>query len=160
MPTFMHIRIDGNDLSGQSQYSEMGGVDLADHTEILSFYHDLEKPIERQSGLSSAHLNVSPVTVVKGVDGISPAIWQACAESQIVDASLRWFVRNLDGAWVQAGRLILLQGKITGVRTEKPAGQANDASPPLERVSILANTMRLVSETASTEYVLSWNQQA
>ena len=150
MAAFIHITVDGGELQGSSAIQTMGGVDLTDHTQVLSMYFDAsvsERDVGRMR--SASNLVLSPVTIVKAVDGISPRLQAAFHESQNVDAQIRCFTRHPQtGESMEAHVYTLLQSRIVGIRVELP-DYGSDIRPPLERVSILPTIIRSTSELSN-----------
>ena len=159
---FIHITTNGNALPGVTTIQELGGEDLFAHTEIWSFYHEMSRQTESGSAALAGQTINGPFSFVKNFDSISPLLMNALTQGHNVDAQIKIFELNIEdsGSMVLARRITLGQGRLVDLRKEMVAGQGQTA-PTIERVSIVANIIRLESLTnPNTAAEFNWTQVA
>ncbi|MEL7022858.1 MAG: type VI secretion system tube protein Hcp [Pseudomonadota bacterium] len=135
MTTLIHIMANNTPLQGAYDDDVVG----PDRTEVLSMYYDLSTPRTDESGRTSGRTVLSPVTIVKRMDQISPSLQDAMKNGQRIDAQISVLVRNNLNESVIAHQYTLVDSRVTGIRVELPAFTSNSGAlnpVPLERVSI------------------------
>lgn len=151
MSTYIHMMSQGSALPGRPDVPGIGGVDLEEHTRVLSMYYDFTVGDGGTAIRDAARSQVSPVTIVKTVDLISPMLQEAMDENHRIDALIRVFANGPEsegGVVFQSHNITLVQARIVGIRVELPAytfgapemfGQQplEVLQQPLERVSLL-----------------------
>ncbi|MEM6707212.1 MAG: type VI secretion system tube protein Hcp [Pseudomonadota bacterium] len=159
MRVFMHMQANGNNLPGRSAISEMGGMDLADHTELVAFFADASRPMQPSANGAriTGGLTQGPFSIVKTLDGISPMLAQALHQNQTVNANLLFFRTGQDGVSILAHTMTLLNARIVGQRYEYQLLADGPQSLVHERISIVAPNVRSTSNLNDAEF--EWNTQ-
>ena len=138
MAAFIHIMVENNPLPGSLSGQAMGNDPLEDFTEVASAYFDMSRPFDvSTSAHPSGRVTVSPMTIVKSADAISPMLQEAFRANRRIDALLRFYTRSPEGEAIRGYELRLVNARLVGIRMELPAASGTfDAVMPLERVSI------------------------
>lgn len=123
MKAFAKITSNGSALSGFRSVAEMGGEDLSDYIELLSFAIGADRTVS-SSGQVSGHPEYRRLTLNKRLDAASPMLLVALARGHTVEVELKMF--GTSGA--SAGTVDLLfelgvkDGRVSGVDWDGTSG--------------------------------------
>ena len=164
MPAFIHLQANGNNLPGGSNvYSALAGIELSDYTQIISFYQDTARPwrsSQHQTAIAG-RTEVSPFTIVKNTDTITPLLLDAMLQNKSINAHIKFFDQGgLEGSAREAYRITLMNAQIVSVRTELQYTTPSDHSMPLERVSIQPAQFNQESPLGNSTVQWNWDTQA
>ncbi len=160
MRAFAEIVANGTALqSDLTTTTQLGGVDLNQRIEVVSFYQENNRPPQVGGTHATGRLDAGPITLVKRVDRTSPLLAQALMQNQAITGNVRFFAKTSSGADVHYFTYVFSNARIASVRAELPNAAVMGSSDFLERVSIAAQTLELVHEQSGTEFQFTPNSQ-
>ncbi len=154
---YIQFRFNQSDIVGGPNYfATVGGVDVSQHVEAFSLYHEMAIVGDGRTSGRAVH---QPVTIVKRQDRASPHFLTALDNNHQVEAIIRFFGPD-PGApqnFAEHYRLELLGGRITSVRTEMLNNRyaENVPLPVMERISISYATLTSTNLLYNTEAQIS-----
>jgi type VI secretion system secreted protein Hcp len=137
---------DANGITGETTVTEMAGVDVTDHSEIMQVSHSVESPRDRASGQATGRRFHQPIRLLKRIDKATPLLFRALVENQTLETlELFWFRPNpMDGTGQQFYTITIEKATVVKVETLLRETRDPDTAiyPPLEWVEFAYRKIR------------------
>lgn len=147
---YLELKLNGNDIAGDTTVVSIGGVDVSDHIECIAFNHEVFT-----SGASRA--THGPIKFVKRVDKSSPLLYQGFGQNMNADVKFRFFRNNPDDGSTEHYYTITLQNaRIASIRHWFPntTDSVGASLPQMEEVSFTYQSITIIHEISATETTL------
>ncbi len=122
MRVFAKITVSGNDLKGYNSTTVIGGEDVGDYIELLSFSIGADRTVS-SSGQLSGHPDYRRLTLNKRLDAASPGLLSALARGETTEVQLKVFGKSSTSGLMNLDfQLTITDGRISGVDWDGVSG--------------------------------------
>lgn len=144
---FIKLKIDGNDVEGESTITSM---EREDTIECFGFQYDLTTPRDEATGALMGRRQHSPITIIKRIDRSTPLLYKAlCLNEPVTSAEFRFYRPSPGGAGDEEHfyTILLENGYVNDIRS---VGRG------LERVSFVFQDITWTYEIGGATHKDSW----
>lgn len=137
---YLELRLNGQPVSGDTEIISLGGVDVSQMIECISYQHSVHRTEGVRAGAEVRH---GAVTFRKRIDRASPLLLQGFVQLQVADGTFYFFDTNPeDGITRHFFSLEFAGARIGSVAHSLPETLAEGSVvvPPLEEVTLSYHT--------------------
>jgi type VI secretion system secreted protein Hcp len=158
---YLKLKVGGNDVTGESTVHNMGGEDVENAIECVSFEQLLTVGYDPRVSRPTAPPSFGPVRIRKEIDKATPVLAQALTATSPVEASFHFFRQANTGSGTKEFYRVKLENARIA-RMESSVSDAERQDLPREQVDLVFSKISwtyITEDGSTTEHSWDWSQQ-
>ena len=158
---YLKLKVGGNDVTGESTVHNMGGEDVQNAIECISFEQLLSTSYDPRVSRPPAPPSFGPVRICKEIDKATPVLAQALTSTSPAEAVFHFFRQSTSGSGTKEFYRVKLENARVA-RLEAAVREREDTELPRETEEFVFSKISwtyITEDGATTEHSGDWSQQ-